>query len=73
MAGKSGIIRELGENGLLLPEMVNYGLTANDQVKYFFTLLQTAQSHSDHPNLEFTNLSREREVQGSSPTFSTVL
>jgi len=64
MAGKSGIIRELGENGLLLPEMVNSGLTANDQVKYFFTLLQTAQLHSDHPNLEYTNLSREREAAG---------
>jgi uncharacterized protein Yka (UPF0111/DUF47 family) len=64
MAGKSGIIRELGENGLLLPEMVNNGLNANDQVKYFFTLLQTAQSHADHPNLEFTNLSRERETAG---------
>ena len=64
MAGKSGIIRELGESGLLLPEMVNDGLTANDQVKYFFTLLQTAQSHSDHPDLECTNLSREREAAG---------
>ncbi len=64
MAGKSGIIRELGESGLLLPEMVNAGLTANDQVKYFFTLLQTAQTHSDHPNLECSNLSREREAAG---------
>jgi len=64
MAGKSSIIRELGENGLLLPEMVNAGLTANDQVKYFFTLLQAAQSHSDHPNLEYTTLSREREAAG---------
>ncbi len=64
MAGKSGIIRELGESGLLLPEMVNAGLTANDQVKYFFTLLQTVQLHSDHPNLECTNLLREREAAG---------
>jgi len=64
MAGKAGIIRELGESGLLLPEMVNAGLTANDQVKYFFTLLQAAQSHSDHPNLECANLSREREAAG---------
>ncbi len=64
MAGKSGIIFELGESGLLLPEMVNAGLTANDQVKYFFTLLQTAQVHSDHPDLECTNLSREREATG---------
>ena len=64
MAGKSGIIFELGESGLLLPEMVNAGLNANDQVKYFFTLLQTAQVHSDHPDLECTNLSRERESAG---------
>ncbi len=64
MAGKSGIIFELGESGLLLPEMVNAGLTANDQVKYYFTLLQTAQVHSDHPELECTNLSREREAAG---------
>lgn len=64
MTGKSGIIRELGEGGLLLPEMVNNGLTANDKIKYYFTLLQTAQSHADHPGTEYSNLSRERESAG---------
>lgn len=64
MVGKFSIIRELGESGLLLPGMVNDGLTANDQAKYFFTLLQAAQIHADLPDLEGTNLSREREVAG---------
>ena len=64
MAGKYSIIRELGENSLLLPEMVNCGLAANDQAKYYFTLLQAAQTHADHPNLEITSLSREREDAG---------
>ncbi|MCX6699023.1 MAG: hypothetical protein NTV68_03705 [Methanomicrobiales archaeon] len=44
--------------------MVNDGLTANDQAKYFFTLLQAAQAHADLPDLKDTNLSREREVAG---------
>ena len=64
MAEKTGIIRELGENGLLLPEMVNNGLNANDRIKYYFTLLQTAQSHADHPGTGSPNLSRERENAG---------
>ena len=64
MAEKTGIIRELGENGLLLPDMVNNGLNANDRIKYYFTLLQTAQSNADRPGTGSPNLSRERENAG---------
>ena len=64
MTGKSNIIRELGEGGLLLPEMVNNGLCANDKIKYYFTLLQTAQPHAEQPGVVHSNLSRERESAG---------
>ena len=64
MTGKTAIIRELGETGLLLPELVNQGLLANDQVKYFFTLLQTARSRADNPGKEYPSLSRERDLAG---------
>ena len=74
MTVKTGIIRELGEYGFLLPDMVNNGLSANDRIKYYFTLLQTAQSHADHPGTESPNLSRERETAGiTSDSFDRVI
>ena len=43
MTEKRTIIEELGEDGLLLPVLINRALTANDRSKYFFSLLQTAR------------------------------
>jgi len=58
------IVTALGEEKLLLPSLVNAALTANDRVKYLFTLLQTARSHADHPNLAVSSLSAERLAAG---------
>jgi uncharacterized protein Yka (UPF0111/DUF47 family) len=69
MTRKTGIISEIGESGLLLPEFVNNGLSANDKIKYYFTLLQTAQSHADHPGTGSSCLSRERETAGITSDF----
>jgi len=44
---KQRIIEALGEGELLLPELVNRALAANDRVKYLLTLLQTARSAAD--------------------------
>ena len=40
MPTKVAIIEQIGEKGLLLPELVNRGLAANDRLKYYLTLLQ---------------------------------
>jgi len=43
MAIKNKILLNLGEKDLILPDLIKEGLIANDRVKYFFTLLQTAK------------------------------
>jgi uncharacterized protein Yka (UPF0111/DUF47 family) len=64
MADKNRIIEELGESELLLPGIVNNALSANDRIKYYFTLLQTAQNRADHPQQEILSLKSERENAG---------
>jgi len=44
---KQRIIEALGEEKLLLPELVRRALAANDRAKYLLTLLQTARSAAD--------------------------
>lgn len=64
MPTKAAIIEKLGENGLLLPELISRGLAANDRAKYYLTLLQAAQSHARSPRLPAPNLRIEREASG---------
>jgi uncharacterized protein Yka (UPF0111/DUF47 family) len=64
MADKNRIIEELGENELLLPGIVNTALSANDRIKYYFTLLQTAKNRADHPQQVVSSLKVEREDAG---------
>ena len=64
MAGKTQIVGELGEKELLLPNLVNAALTANDRAKYLMTLLQTAKNHADHPDLGSPDLKPERLACG---------
>lgn len=61
MVEKRSIVRELGEEGLLLPGFVNSALSSNDRIKYYFTLLQTAKEKADNPQMEFPSLKTERE------------
>jgi len=69
MMEKREIIREIGEGQLLLPGLVNAALVANDRVKYYFTLLQTARSKAEHPQRELPDLRGERETAGVDNTF----
>ena len=74
MTEKRGIIEELGEEGLLLPTLVNNALLANDRIKYYFTLLQTAADHAAHPDQEYPTLRTERETAAiESPGLDTVI
>ena len=61
---KKSIVWELGEEELLLPELVNFALIANDRIKYYLTLLQTAKEKAEHPQLNFSSLRTERENAG---------
>ena len=64
MTEKSRIVASLGEQKLLLPELVNAALAANDRVKYYFTLLQAARTHAEHPDTAPAELHRERVACG---------
>ena len=64
MTGKLTLIEQLGETGLLLPELVNRGLAANDRIKYYLTLLQAAKAHADQPEAARSDLRPEREASG---------
>ncbi len=59
---KERIIQELGEDELLLPELVRRALVANDRVKYLLALLQTARSAAD--GADEPNLREERLASG---------
>jgi len=61
---KSRIVEVLGERDLVLPELVNRALAANDRAKYRFTLMQAAKAHADHPESPSSPLRRERMVSG---------
>ena len=63
---KTEIVGELGMKELLLPRLISDSLDANDRVKYFFSLLQTAKLHADNSQIELSNLSNEREDCGIS-------
>ena len=51
MALKSRIISELGDTELLLPDRIARSLIANDQVKYYFALLQMARANAERPTV----------------------
>ncbi|MCU0632287.1 MAG: hypothetical protein MUC66_04845 [Methanolinea sp.] len=74
MPVKKEIIEELGEEGLILPALVNSALAANDRIKYYFTLLQTAQARAENPHADFSSLRVERESAGiENPLYDRVV
>ena len=71
---KLHIIDSLGERSLVLPALVNAALMANDRAKYYFTLLQTAAYHAEHPEHVAADLRRERLSCGvTDEKFDTVV
>ena len=62
MIQKEGIIAELGEEAVLLPGLIQQALVANDRIKYYFSLLQTARQRADHPGQTQSTLRSEREA-----------
>jgi len=64
MAPKIGIIEQLGESGLFLPELINRGLMARDKLKYYVSLLQAAHVYAQSPHHPAPTLRGEREASG---------
>ncbi|RTL62512.1 MAG: hypothetical protein EKK41_25255 [Hyphomicrobiales bacterium] len=60
MTVKQAIVSELGEDRILLPELIARSLGANDQVKYYFALLQAARDNAEHPSVPAMDLKAER-------------
>jgi uncharacterized protein Yka (UPF0111/DUF47 family) len=61
---KSRILEMIGATELERASGVAEALAANDRVKYYFSLLQTALSHADHPDQAVPALRRERRARG---------
>ncbi|MGJ4945238.1 hypothetical protein ACQR1W_32080 [Bradyrhizobium sp. HKCCYLS1011] len=61
---KSQIIKELGQAGILLPQLVADGLAANDRIKVRLSALQAASQHAQAPEQAPTDLSPESRAAG---------
>jgi uncharacterized protein Yka (UPF0111/DUF47 family) len=64
MASKIGVIEQIGDSNLLLPELINRGLVARDRVKYYVALLQAAETYAAAPHHPAPTLRVEREASG---------
>jgi len=62
MTTKKAIVAALGGRELLLGDRIGASLMANDQVKYYFALLQTARTNVDRPQIPPPTLRAERQA-----------
>jgi uncharacterized protein Yka (UPF0111/DUF47 family) len=61
---KAGILEQIGQRSLLLPELINQGFSAHDRLKYYLTLLQTAYRYAGAHSAQVPDLRNEREAAG---------
>lgn len=61
---KSAIVATLGEQELLRPAWVKAALAANDRLKLYLTLLQSADAHARQPAAPVADLRREFAAAG---------
>jgi uncharacterized protein Yka (UPF0111/DUF47 family) len=61
---KNRILEVIGAPEFSRASLIDAALSANDRVKYYFSLLQTAASHADHPEQAAVSLKRERRARG---------
>lgn len=57
---KSQVLEAIGEKELNRSSQIEAALAANARIKYYFSLLQTAAAHADHPQQPADSLSHER-------------
>ncbi len=63
---KTQALASLGQHRLMLPAWVKLALSANDRLKVYLTVLQSAASHASHPNRDVPDLSGEIAAAGLS-------
>jgi uncharacterized protein Yka (UPF0111/DUF47 family) len=61
---KAQAVASLGQQKLILPAWVKAALAANDRLKVYLTVLQTASSHASHPNRDLPDLVNEIAAAG---------
>ncbi|HTR39742.1 MAG TPA: hypothetical protein VMH80_27900 [Bryobacteraceae bacterium] len=61
---KSQVLEAIGEKEFNRSSQIEAALAANSRIKYYFSLLQTALAHADHPEQPTESLSRERLASG---------
>jgi len=61
---KSAAVAAMGKSSLLLPAWIKAALAANDRLKLYLTVLQTAAAHAAHPDTEPLDLGREIAAAG---------
>ncbi|NKE64692.1 phosphate transport regulator [Ramlibacter sp. RBP-2] len=61
---KTQAVSSLGEHRLMLPAWVKAALAANDRLKGYLTVFQTASAHAAHPAGEVPDLAREFAAAG---------
>lgn len=63
---KSQAVASLGQHRLMLPAWVKAALSANDRLKVYLTVLQTAAAHAAHPKRDLPDLHKEIGAAGLS-------
>src|ERR1039457_5064831 len=66
---KTQAVASLGQHRLMLPAWVKAALAANDRLKVYLTVLQSASSHASHPNRDVPDLSKEIAAAGLNTTW----
>jgi uncharacterized protein Yka (UPF0111/DUF47 family) len=64
MCAKAAIIERMGEDALLLPELITRGLAANGRLTYYLKLLHAAHAHAITPDVPPARLRIDREASG---------
>jgi hypothetical protein len=64
MPAKTGVLGALDERGLLLPDLLDVAVGANERAKYYLSLLQMAVMRAEAPDVDFPNLRGERVAAG---------
>ncbi len=61
---KTAVLEAIGETNLGRSVQIDAALAANDKIKYYFSLLQTAIARADHPDQPADSLRHERLACG---------
>lgn len=61
---KTQAVASLGQHRLMLPAWVKAALSANDRLKVYLTMVQSASSHASHPHRDVPDLGQEIAAAG---------